>query len=301
VLVDAAERARVGVGGQDRDGEGGEHPGRSSRQRDAEEPRDEDGDRAEQRGNEHRGARDVVEGRPARRGPRGSGEERVEEGRPGDPCAVRPVEPRVVPGRVRLAGCQPLGVEHVVVRVGVGEEADLVSREDVGPRLEPHRDRDDDGDRGERGRLEPRGRGARIVARRPVRSQARRGAARSGRPAHAPSGGDGERHASALAKGDDGKAPPAGARAARKAQTMTHGIAIGQPFVYRGSEHAKLRGEHGIILEVLSPGLLLVAFDLPDGRQPVLKVPPEDVGVSAADAQRFLHPERRPAGATRSR
>ena len=41
---------------------------------------------------------------------------------------------------------------------------------------------------------------------------------------------------------------------------------------------------------VLSPRLLLVEFDLPDGRKPVLKVPPEDVGVSEADAARFLVP-----------
>ncbi len=71
---------------------------------------------------------------------------------------------------------------------------------------------------------------------------------------------------------------------------MTRRLAVGQPFVYRGSEHAALRGEGGIVLEVLSPRLLLVAFALPDGRRPVVKVPPEDVGVSEADAARFLRP-----------
>ncbi len=71
---------------------------------------------------------------------------------------------------------------------------------------------------------------------------------------------------------------------------MTHRLAIGQSFVYRGTEHAELEGQGGIILEVLSPRLLLVAFDLPDGRKPVLKVPPEDVGVSEEDATRFLRP-----------
>jgi hypothetical protein len=72
---------------------------------------------------------------------------------------------------------------------------------------------------------------------------------------------------------------------------VRHRVKVAQPFVYRGTEHAGLRGQHGIILEVLSPRVLLVAFDLPDGRQPVVKVPPEDVGVSEEDAARFLHPE----------
>ena len=75
---------------------------------------------------------------------------------------------------------------------------------------------------------------------------------------------------------------------------MRHGVAVGQPFVYRGTEHAELRGQHGIILEVLSPRLLLTTFDLPDGRRPVVKVPPEDVAVSEADAVRFLRPELDP-------
>ena len=72
---------------------------------------------------------------------------------------------------------------------------------------------------------------------------------------------------------------------------MRHRLVVGQSVVYRGTEHAELRERGGIILEVLSPRLLLLAFDLPDGRQPVVKVPPEDVGVSEADAIRFLHPE----------
>jgi hypothetical protein len=75
-----------------------------------------------------------------------------------------------------------------------------------------------------------------------------------------------------------------------EASAMTHRLAIGQSFVYRGTEHQELDGEGGIILEVLSPRLLLVAFDLPDGRKPELKVAPEDVGVSQADAERFLRP-----------
>ncbi len=73
---------------------------------------------------------------------------------------------------------------------------------------------------------------------------------------------------------------------------MTHRLAIGQWFVYGGTEHPELVGQGGIILEVLSPRTLLVAFDLPDGRKPVLKVPPEDVGVSEADAAAFLRPAR---------
>ncbi len=67
-------------------------------------------------------------------------------------------------------------------------------------------------------------------------------------------------------------------------------LAIGQPFVYRGTDHPELGGKGGIVLDVLSPGLLLVAFDLPDGRNPVLKVAPGDVGFSEADAARFLRP-----------
>jgi hypothetical protein len=73
---------------------------------------------------------------------------------------------------------------------------------------------------------------------------------------------------------------------------MTARIAIGQSFVYRGTEHPELEGEHGIILEVLSPRLLLVAFELADGRRPELKVAPEDVGVTEEDAARFLRPVR---------
>jgi hypothetical protein len=73
---------------------------------------------------------------------------------------------------------------------------------------------------------------------------------------------------------------------------MRHGLVVGQRIVYGGTEHAGLRGTEGIVLEVLSPRLLLVALDLPDGRQPVVKVPPEDVGVSEAEAERFLHPAR---------
>jgi hypothetical protein len=72
---------------------------------------------------------------------------------------------------------------------------------------------------------------------------------------------------------------------------MGHGLRVGQPFIYRGTEHGELRGQCGIILEVLSPELLLVVFDLPDGRKPVVKVAPEDVGLSHDDAARFLHPD----------
>lgn len=71
---------------------------------------------------------------------------------------------------------------------------------------------------------------------------------------------------------------------------MTHRLAVGQSFVYRGTAHAELEGQGGIVLEVLSPRLLLVAFGLPDGRKPVLKVAPEDVGFSEEDAARFLRP-----------
>lgn len=60
----------------------------------------------------------------------------------------------------------------------------------------------------------------------------------------------------------------------------TSGLAVGQPVIYQGTEHATLRGHTGYVLAVLSPRLLLVVFVLPDGRQPVVKVPPEDVGVS---------------------
>jgi hypothetical protein len=67
-------------------------------------------------------------------------------------------------------------------------------------------------------------------------------------------------------------------------------VRVAQSIVYRGSEHAALRGQEGIILEVLSPKVLLVALDLPDGRKPVLKVAPQDVGVSEEDAARFLRP-----------
>jgi hypothetical protein len=73
---------------------------------------------------------------------------------------------------------------------------------------------------------------------------------------------------------------------------MSHRLAVGQSFVYGGTEHAELNGQGGIILEVLSPRLLLVAFDLADGRKPVLKVPPEDVGFSEEEAARFLAPVR---------
>jgi hypothetical protein len=71
---------------------------------------------------------------------------------------------------------------------------------------------------------------------------------------------------------------------------MSHRLAVGQRFVYQGTEHPELRGQSGIVLEVLSPRLLLTAFDLPDGRQPVVRVAPEDVGASEADAARFLRP-----------
>ena len=71
---------------------------------------------------------------------------------------------------------------------------------------------------------------------------------------------------------------------------MRHRLVVGQSVVYRGAEHAEPRGRGGIILEVLSPRLLLVAFGLPDGRKPVLKVAPEDVGFSEEDAARFLRP-----------
>jgi hypothetical protein len=73
---------------------------------------------------------------------------------------------------------------------------------------------------------------------------------------------------------------------------MTHRLAVGRSFVYRGTEHAELEGQGGIVLEVLSPRLLLVAFDLPDGRKPVLKVAPEDVGVTEEEAAGFLQPRR---------
>ena len=73
---------------------------------------------------------------------------------------------------------------------------------------------------------------------------------------------------------------------------MTHRLAVGRSVVYEGTEYAELKGQAGILLEVLSPKLLLVAFDLPDGRQPELKVAPEDVGVSEADAAAFLRPGR---------
>ena len=55
-------------------------------------------------------------------------------------------------------------------------------------------------------------------------------------------------------------------------------LAVGQPVIYQGTEHPKLRGHTGYLLAVLSPRLLVVGFALPDGRQPVVKVPPEDVG-----------------------
>lgn len=67
-------------------------------------------------------------------------------------------------------------------------------------------------------------------------------------------------------------------------------VRVAQSIVYRGTEHAELRGQPGIILEVLSPGTLLIALDLPDGRKPVVKVAPRDVGVSEEDAARFLAP-----------
>ncbi len=73
---------------------------------------------------------------------------------------------------------------------------------------------------------------------------------------------------------------------------MTHRLAIGEAVVYRGTEHAELEGMTGNILEVLSPRLLLVGFDLPDGRQPELKIPPEDVGITEAEAAAFLAPKR---------
>ena len=80
---------------------------------------------------------------------------------------------------------------------------------------------------------------------------------------------------------------------------MRRGIRIGQPFVYLGTEHEALRGQSGIILEVLSPRVLLVAFELEDGRRPVAKVAPEDVGVTEQDAARFLAPVTWPSPAPR--
>jgi len=73
---------------------------------------------------------------------------------------------------------------------------------------------------------------------------------------------------------------------------MAGRLAVGQSVVYRGTEHAEPVGQAGIVLEVLSPRLLLVALDLPDGRQPGLKVPREDVGYSEAEAAAFLRPGR---------
>ena len=72
---------------------------------------------------------------------------------------------------------------------------------------------------------------------------------------------------------------------------MSHRLRVGQGFTYQGRALRDLRGQSGIVLEVLAPDLLLVAFDLPDGRKPVLKVPPEDVGVTEEEAARFLHPD----------
>ncbi len=69
-------------------------------------------------------------------------------------------------------------------------------------------------------------------------------------------------------------------------------VRVAQSIVYRGSEHAELHGQAGILLEVLSPRQLLVALDLPDGRKPVLKVAPQDVGLAEEDAARFLRPVR---------
>ncbi len=73
---------------------------------------------------------------------------------------------------------------------------------------------------------------------------------------------------------------------------MTKRLAIGQSVVYRGTEHTELEGMGGNILEVLSPQLLLVAFDLPDGRQPEFKIPPQDVGITEEEATAFLTPRR---------
>ncbi len=73
---------------------------------------------------------------------------------------------------------------------------------------------------------------------------------------------------------------------------MTHRLAVGQSIAYRGTEHPELVGESGIVLEVLTPRLLLVALALPDGRRPELKVAPEDVGVTEAEAAAFLRPGR---------
>jgi hypothetical protein len=67
-------------------------------------------------------------------------------------------------------------------------------------------------------------------------------------------------------------------------------VRVAQSIVYRGAGHPALRGQAGIILEVLSPEVLLVALDLPDGRKPVLKVAPQDVGLTVDDAARFLRP-----------
>ena len=71
---------------------------------------------------------------------------------------------------------------------------------------------------------------------------------------------------------------------------MRNGIRIGQPFVYMGTEHEDLRGQSGIVLGVLSPRLLLVAFELEDGRRPVVKVTPEEIGATEEEAARFLRP-----------
>ncbi len=81
---------------------------------------------------------------------------------------------------------------------------------------------------------------------------------------------------------------------------MTGRLAVGQPITYRGTEHAELRGQGGIVLEVLSPRLLLTVFALPDGRRPVVKVPPEDVGLTEDDAARFLRPKTYVPGRSRA-
>jgi hypothetical protein len=73
---------------------------------------------------------------------------------------------------------------------------------------------------------------------------------------------------------------------------MNRRLAVGLPVVYRGTEHPELAGQGGIVVGVLSPRLLLVALRLPDGRMPDLKVAPEDVGISEAEAAAFLRPVR---------
>ena len=56
---------------------------------------------------------------------------------------------------------------------------------------------------------------------------------------------------------------------------------VNQPVVYQGFEHPDLKGVPGRILsEVRGRHLLTVVFHLPDGRERILQVPPESVGVT---------------------